>query len=95
MRETRRSNLVPRVWVEPTLLHNDAVYEGEWVGKPDGRGVLLTPSFAYMGEWKNGVQHGFGVYICLVSKCRYALREGPECMRSSSMHFTVRILRMP
>lgn len=61
----------PRRWRGPLLLQNDAIFEGEATDVPDGLGVLLTPSFAYMGEWKDGVQHGHGVYVCLVSRCRY------------------------
>lgn len=57
-------------WIAPKGMLNDAVYEGECTGVPDGAGILLTPSFAYMGEWENGTQHGYGVYICLVSRCR-------------------------
>lgn len=46
-------------------------YEGNWVlGKKQGKGVMQWyDSFEkYYGEWKEDLQHGYGVHICLEEK---------------------------
>ncbi|XP_042192089.1 alsin [Callorhinchus milii] len=43
----------------------EATYEGRWLaGKPHGKGVLKwTDGRMYSGDFKNGLEDGFGVYI--------------------------------